>query len=151
MAYDAVTEGDLLLGSLYGLCAGRVYEEGQVDEEEIVTTPGNYTQINPYIVVSFGEPYDSADDRTIAGEQQQPMIFPFQIKCYGYNASVARGVAGAVRTTIRGLKLNENSSAIRLGGGGQFAPATNVGADTRYMRLVTGEMTINMQVDTSTP
>lgn len=150
MAYDAVAEARNLLTLLQTLCGGRAFLE-VVDEQKLEYFDANRTKVKPYTVLHIGEPFDLADERTIVEEEQQPMVLPFQVACWASDPDSALATAGDVRPTIRGKRVTENASPIRLGGGGQFSKGNNAVSPSLYMRLITGEMLINMLVDTDAP
>lgn len=146
MSFDGNAEAEAVMALLSSLCGGRVFEEAVEDDDSLEFFDSAKTRVKPYLVVHFLEPYDSPDDRSITDERQQPMIQPGQVECFAADKVSARLTGAAVRETLRGVVPTPNASPIRLGGGGLFAPTSNVGANSRYRRLVTWEHLLNMQV-----
>lgn len=144
MAFDGLAEQEALLAYLReNLFGGRVHDSLP---DDAILERDEQQNVRPYAVVWFGELYDSAADRSIAGEEQQPVIMPVTVECWAADSATVRRCAAAVRVALRGWRANDNMTELRLRGGGSFNSTDATGRPSRFMRAVNGEALLNMSV-----
>lgn len=149
MSFDGLAEQSAILERTRTLNGGRVLAEIPDDTE--LERYADTKAIKPYIVVSFGELYDSVVDRSITGEEQQPAIMPVVWECWSPVEEDVRALAGAVRTLFRGWADGDNMSPLRFRGGGAFVRRDSQGAPSRFQRTVTMETLLNMSFQPDGP
>lgn len=145
MSFDAIAEQEAILARAKTLVGGRVHD-GLTDDASLERFDDK--TIKPYIVVWFGELYDQTTDRSIVGEEQQPVIMPMIFECWGATATVCRETAGKLRPLFRGWAATENMSPIRFRGAGNFMQRDSAGLPSRFQRTVSMETILNMSVET---
>jgi len=143
MSLDGNPEKDAIETHLKALVGGRVLRN--LPEELQLVRDNTTALIKPYIYLSFGSLYPSAEDRSIEGEAQQPHIMPITIECWATVKSAAEATAGAVRTLMIGWDMGiDNASEIAARGGGNFESKDASGRPTRFMESVVLVTTINL-------
>lgn len=150
MSVDGTAEQDAIKARIAAPGAGQLVGGRVLDsvpsEKLIPRDPESDLALN-YIVLTYGSIYPSDLDRSIEGEEDQPQIMPIIAECWGPDADSVRRTAGAVRQRFIGFEPTENSTQIRLRGGGWFEQKSSAGRPELYMESVTGTTTINMQTE----
>ena len=145
MSFDGIAEQEAILERAKQLVGGRIHD-GLTDDLTLERDQDG--SIKPYIVVWFGEMYDQTTDRSLTGEEQQPVIMPMIFECWAPTATICREVAGKLRPLFRGWAANENMSPIRFRGAGNFMQRDSAGLPSRFQRTVSMETILNMSVQT---
>jgi hypothetical protein len=145
MSLDGIAEQEAIITRLSVLCGGRIYDS--VPEEEELERDDDSQLVKPYIVVSFGDVTPTFEDRSLAGEEDQPQLMVTVVECWGATMGQVRRTAGAVRGLLVGWSAGPNSTQVRLGRGGRFTQTDAEGRPTRYLQTVPNEMLLNMATD----
>jgi len=147
MSFDGMAEKAAIEARLSTLLLGvRVHTE--IPEESKLETYPETGLVKPYILLSFGSFYPSADDRSMMGEEQQPQVMPVIIECWASDAGSAQKTAGAVRTIMLGWPPDpNNATALEFRGGGWFPGRANAsGRPSRSMESVNFVTTLNQSI-----
>lgn len=148
MGMDLIAEKDSLLARLRTTNDGRWYDE--ISDEELLTTFAGSTVVKPYGVLTIGVPYQSGRDRSLMSNGMQPHVVPLAFDCFANDADSAFRLASILPRLLvppEGWAPTENSTDIALIGGGSYRRREAAGRPTRFLRTVTGEMTVNMQAE----
>lgn len=124
------------------LVGGRVYP--WVPDEFVLPTFTDSGVVRPYIVVAFGQPIAMGRDRSLSGEEDQPLTLPVVIECWGSTYDVARKVAGAVRTTLIGFSPSLSAGEVRSASGGGMNTRVTSGAGSRFLETVALQVDLNL-------
>lgn len=151
MSLDLFDDQEAILDKLRMINGGRFYDE-LLDEADLARAPmdSGEGEILPYGVVAFGEAYPTGGDRSLLDDGAQPHIMPIFIDLYAEKSWKVRKLSGAVRTLLvppEGWAPSPNCSSVRLFGGGQFRRRESAGRPTRFLRTISGELTVNLQVE----
>lgn len=142
MSFDGIAEQEAILTRAQTLMSGRFYDG--IPDEDSLERDDTTGLVLPYGVVSFGELYDvGSNDRSLAGEDQQPAIMPVTFNLWGPSSSDVRRTSGATRVLFRGWAANQNMSPMTFRGGGSFLNRDSTGVPSRFLRSVTMETIIN--------
>lgn len=140
MTLDLAADETAVLTRLSALCGGRVLDF--IPDDKSIPRDSN-GDIQPYITVAFGEPYRAARDRSITGEEDQPMVWPVSATAWGKTTSDTRPTANAIRVLMIGWAPSNNCTPFSGGGGGSFASTDASGRPTLSARTVGLESTVN--------
>lgn len=146
MAFDGIAERTAIYNRAKTLAGGRVYK-ALVDDSQIPKDAQGY--VKPYIVINFGALYQSYEGRSIAGEREQPFLFPVTFECWGLNDDVVAPLVGAVRSLFLGWSAGPNMSEMRFSGGYSFPIVDTNGRPVRVQESVTMLSVLNLDPERS--
>lgn len=146
MAFDGRLEAAGVTARLLPLAGGRVHR-GIVDDEQLAIDPAS-GEVRPYISLRFNAPIAKGSDRSMEGERTQPYLYSGIVECWAPTEGVAADLAAAALDLLLGFAPGgDNSSELRLRGGGDFRFKDSATRPSLRMSQITWECEINMSID----
>lgn len=71
----------------------------------------------PFVVFQFGSPFASANDRSLAGERQQPQRVAITISGVAADIDTAKAMDAAITNALMDVRPTPNSTALAKDGG----------------------------------